>query len=72
MTHRSAVNAGEMPHGPNIEGVDWTLMWHGYAHIYGEMVGIMRMNVPEKMPKTVVINQHTILINTDSYINVSM
>ena len=43
------------------------------------MVGITRMNVPEKTPKQllltnmgIVIDEHTILINTDSYINVSM
>ena len=43
------------------------------------MVGITQMNVPEKMPKQlllkimgVVIDEHTIFINTDSYINVSM
>ena len=49
------------------------------------MVGITRMNVPEKMPKQLLqtkihslilipnlIPTYTILINTDSYINVSM
>ena len=53
-------------------------MWHGYAHTNGKMVGITRINVPEKMPKQwlltnmgVVIDEHNSLIlipNTDFYI----
>ena len=71
MSHRSAVNAREMSHGPDIEGVDRTFMWHGYAHRNGKMVGITRMNVPEKMPKQLLLTNTSSLIlipKTDSYI----
>ena len=78
MSDRLAVNvrwnvrrAGHWKYQTNIKGVDRTLIWHGYAHKNGKMVGITRMNVPEKTPKQLLLtNIHSLILipNTDSYI----